>query len=146
MLLTAGELVDLRRINVVWAMHDVAECNTKPRAPAHFHASIHDARKPQEFRPMPMHVPTSSNSDHSVLRGTLAAPTTPAPLLKTAEEVQAEFHASPRSIAAWARMHGFNPTLAQMVIAGTRKCLRGQSLRIAVALGMKRDPAVVHPR
>lgn len=89
-----------------------------------------------------MHAPTSSNSQHAGLWSTCAAP----PLLKTVEEVQAEFQASPRSIAAWARMHGFNPTLAQMVIAGTRKCMRGQSLRIAVALGMKRDSAAVQPR
>lgn len=41
------------------------------------------------------------------------------------------------SVAEWARQHGFNRYLVYMVLRGERKCLRGESFRIAEALGMK---------
>lgn len=41
------------------------------------------------------------------------------------------------NIAQWSRENGFNPSLVYQVLDGSRKCLRGQSFRIAKALGMK---------
>jgi len=41
------------------------------------------------------------------------------------------------SIAEWARCKGFNPRLVYQVLAGNRKCLRGESFDIAKELGMK---------
>lgn len=41
------------------------------------------------------------------------------------------------TIAAWARQRGFSVPLTRMVLAGKRKCLRGQSHEIAVALRIK---------
>lgn len=41
------------------------------------------------------------------------------------------------SIAEWARANGFSCGLVYQVLEGRRKCLRGQSYRIAVALGIK---------
>lgn len=42
------------------------------------------------------------------------------------------------SISEWARENGFAAGLVYSVLHGKRKCLRGQSYRIAVALGLKR--------
>lgn len=41
------------------------------------------------------------------------------------------------SIAEWARAEGFSTALVYQVIDGKRPCVRGQSHRIAVALGLK---------
>lgn len=41
------------------------------------------------------------------------------------------------SIAEWARANGFSSGLVYQVLEGKRKCVRGQSYRIAVALGIK---------
>src|SRR6185369_7841127 len=48
-----------------------------------------------------------------------------------------EFLESGTCVAEWARQKGFNPRLVYQVLAGKRKCLRGQSFQIARALGMK---------
>lgn len=61
------------------------------------------------------------------------------PSLRTPEQVRALFNESGTSISDWARERGFSVVLTRMVIAGKRKCLRGQSHQIAVALGMKRE-------
>ena len=57
--------------------------------------------------------------------------------LRTEEEAKAVFRESGTSIADWAREHGFSGELTRMVLAGKRKCLRGQSHQIAVALCIK---------
>jgi gp16 family phage-associated protein len=49
------------------------------------------------------------------------------------------------SVVDWSLQRGFNPTLVYAVIGGERKCLRGQSFRIAVALGLKPAPAPDNP-
>lgn len=41
------------------------------------------------------------------------------------------------SVAEWARANGFSSGLVYAVLDGRRKCLRGQSFRIAVALGLR---------
>ncbi len=42
-----------------------------------------------------------------------------------------------KPISAWAREHGFSPTLVHNVLTGKRACLYGESFRIAVALGIR---------
>ncbi|MDP3777551.1 MAG: DNA-binding protein [Methylotenera sp.] len=42
------------------------------------------------------------------------------------------------SVAEWARVNGFSTTLVYQVLDGKRKCLRGQSHQIALALGIKK--------
>lgn len=41
------------------------------------------------------------------------------------------------NVKAWAVSRGFNPALVYSVLRGERKCLRGQSHEVAVALGLK---------
>lgn len=49
----------------------------------------------------------------------------------------ADFHAGGTSIADWARARKFSVRLVYAVVRGERKCLRGQSFRIAKELGLK---------
>lgn len=49
------------------------------------------------------------------------------------------------TIAQWARDHQFSEPLVREVLAGRKKCLRGQSHNIAVALGMKRGEPTTRP-
>ncbi len=55
----------------------------------------------------------------------------------TTREVQQWFRSSGITIRQWAERNGFNPALVYTVVQGKRKCLRGQSHQIAVALGIK---------
>ena len=57
--------------------------------------------------------------------------------LRTPEEVQADFARKGISYSAWATARGYNCNLVIEVINGKRKCLRGQSHKIAVELGIK---------
>jgi len=60
-----------------------------------------------------------------------------------AERVSAEqrawksFREQGINVKAWAADRGFNPGLVYSVLRGERKCLRGQSHDVAVALGLK---------
>lgn len=56
---------------------------------------------------------------------------------KTHEDAARTFHAQGVTISEWATRHGFCVSLVYQVLAGKRKCLRGQSHRIAVALKLK---------
>jgi len=40
-------------------------------------------------------------------------------------------------VTDWAKVRGYEPKLVYAVISGARKCLRGDSLRIAQDLGLK---------
>lgn len=62
--------------------------------------------------------------------------------LRTPEQVRNRFERNGISIADWARSKGFNLVLTRMVAAGQRRCVRGQSHQIALALGMKRDDGI----
>lgn len=55
----------------------------------------------------------------------------------TEEQARSSILRAESSIASWARKNGFSVELTRMVLAGKRKCLRGQSLQIAVALRLK---------
>lgn len=48
------------------------------------------------------------------------------------------FDESGISVAEWARVNGFSSSLVYQVLEGHRKCLRGQSHQIAIALGIKK--------
>lgn len=58
-----------------------------------------------------------------------------------ANEVRERFVAEGVNIAEWARERGFSGDLVHRVLSGTRKCRRGESHRIAVALGIKPKPS-----
>jgi gp16 family phage-associated protein len=55
----------------------------------------------------------------------------------TADEAQKWFRNNGLNISSWALEQGFTPALVYAVLQGRRKCLRGQSHQIAVALGLK---------
>lgn len=57
--------------------------------------------------------------------------------LMSPAQVQALFRESGVTVADWANRNGFSPPLVYAVMKGKRKCLRGESHHIAVALGMK---------
>ena len=58
-------------------------------------------------------------------------------MTRSADDVRAEFKQKGLSISGWAIAHGFSTTLVFEVLAGRKKCIRGQSHRIAVMLGLK---------
>ncbi|MHB1359387.1 MAG: DNA-binding protein [Rhodocyclaceae bacterium] len=57
--------------------------------------------------------------------------------LLSPDQVQAWFRESGVSVIDWAAENEFSPALVYAVMKGKRKCLRGKSHHIAVALGMK---------
>lgn len=57
--------------------------------------------------------------------------------LSAEQRVWQHFRASGINVRAWALERGFNPGLVYSVLRGERKCLRGQSHDVAVALGLK---------
>lgn len=59
--------------------------------------------------------------------------------LKTFQEARSDFRRRGITIATWAKENGFEIKLVYAVLAGERKCYRGESHRIAVALGIKQD-------
>jgi gp16 family phage-associated protein len=67
--------------------------------------------------------------------------------LKKPAEVRAEFARKGISISAWAREHKCSRTLVSELLAGSekRRCVRGQSHRIAVLLGLKAGEIVDSP-
>lgn len=52
-------------------------------------------------------------------------------------QVQNWFRSNGININDWSLRQGFTPALVYAVLQGKRKCLRGQSHSIAVALGIK---------
>lgn len=57
--------------------------------------------------------------------------------VKTPAEVRAEFVAAGVNMSAWARVNGFHRQAVVELLNGTRKGLRGETHRAAVALGLK---------
>lgn len=56
--------------------------------------------------------------------------------------VKALFEEAGVPISEWARLHGFSTALVYQVLDGNRLCLRGQSHRIAIALGLKKGVVI----
>ncbi|WP_222862262.1 DNA-binding protein [Zoogloea oleivorans] len=59
-------------------------------------------------------------------------------MVLNANQVREWFRDNGITIVRWAHDHGFSPGLVYQVTQGKRKCLRGQSHLIAVALGLKK--------
>lgn len=58
-------------------------------------------------------------------------------MAKKIEDVLKEFHQTGTTVTEWAKRNHFNPWLVYTILQGRRKCLRGKSHKIAVALGIK---------
>lgn len=56
---------------------------------------------------------------------------------KSNDDVWRIFRTNGLTARGWAEAHGYEPALVYAVLSGTRKCLRGKSFEIAVALGIK---------
>lgn len=52
-------------------------------------------------------------------------------------EIKNIFEEAGISVSEWARIRGFSSGLVYQVLNGERKCQRGQSHKIAIALGLK---------
>ena len=55
--------------------------------------------------------------------------------------VKAAFKAEGIAVSEWGRARGFDVRLVRAVLYGQCKGVRGESHKIAVALGLKEDPA-----
>ena len=53
------------------------------------------------------------------------------------QRVRDQFAASGVSIAKWSKERGFSDYLVRQILTGKRQAVRGQSHKIAVALGLK---------
>lgn len=62
--------------------------------------------------------------------------------LLTHEQARAEFNRKGISVAQWARENDFGRSLVYEVLSGRKRCLRGDSHRIAVLLGLKAGEVV----
>jgi gp16 family phage-associated protein len=56
---------------------------------------------------------------------------------RTEQDVRSEFRRLGLSISDWARSRDYSVQLVYQVLAGRKRCLRGQSHAIAVSLGLK---------
>jgi gp16 family phage-associated protein len=65
--------------------------------------------------------------------------------LRTAKEARAWLGYQGISIAQWARENEFSDQLVREVLAGRKRCLRGQCHNIAIALGMKEGTPTDRP-
>lgn len=64
-------------------------------------------------------------------------PISPQDGLNAEQRIWKHFREQGINVKAWAMDNGFDPGVVYSVLRGERKCLRGQSHRIAVALGLK---------
>jgi len=62
-------------------------------------------------------------------------------MAEKAADVKARFEAEGIAIAEWARARGFEPRMVYRALSGELKGKRGTGHRIAVALGLKDEPA-----
>lgn len=65
--------------------------------------------------------------------------------LRTADDVRAELQRKGISVSSWAVANGYSTTLVFEVLAGRKKCIRGQAHNIAVSLGMKDGEVCKNP-
>jgi gp16 family phage-associated protein len=65
---------------------------------------------------------------------------------RLAAKIKAKFQREGKAISSWADENGFERTLVYHVLNGYRPCVRGESHRCAVALGLKPDPNAALPR
>jgi gp16 family phage-associated protein len=60
---------------------------------------------------------------------------------KRAAQVKASFRARGESASDWAKAHGFDVQIVYRILNGRTPAYRGQTHQVAVALGLKPDPA-----
>lgn len=60
----------------------------------------------------------------------------------TPQTVKQQFELHGLSIREWAQAQGFSERLVYAVLSGKSKGLRGESFRIAVALGLRNEPCI----
>lgn len=65
---------------------------------------------------------------------------------RTREQVRSAFAAHGLTVVEWAEERGFNADLVYAALAGRTRCIRGESHRIAVALGLKTSTGMPDPR
>lgn len=63
----------------------------------------------------------------------------------TPAQVKHHFQSHGLSIRDWAAARGFSESLVYSVLSGKRKALRGESFKIAVALGLQDPPPAECP-
>lgn len=63
-------------------------------------------------------------------------------MLRTPEEIRDDFKHKGLSISQWATANGYSTNLVFEVLSGRKKAVRGQSHKIAVALGLKEGEIV----
>lgn len=63
-------------------------------------------------------------------------------MLRTPEEVRAEFQRKGVSIASWATANNLNVNMVFEVLSGRKKGIRGQAHKIAVLLGLKEGEVI----
>lgn len=73
------------------------------------------------------------------------APAASPAAVRTPDEARAELQRQGISISEWAVANGFSVPIVFEVLRGQRKCIRGQSHRIAVALGLKEGAICANP-
>lgn len=66
-------------------------------------------------------------------------------MIRTPEEARAELQRKGITVSEWALANGFSVPIVFEVLSGRRKCIRGQSHRIAVALGIKEGEICANP-
>lgn len=57
--------------------------------------------------------------------------------MTTIDQVICDINSNGINVAEWCRLNGFNAQLVYRVLRGQSACKRGESHRIAVALGLK---------
>ncbi len=55
----------------------------------------------------------------------------------TLSDIRSIFESNGISVAQWSREHGFQSALVYRVLKGDAKCRRGETHKIAIALGIK---------
>lgn len=63
-------------------------------------------------------------------------------MLRTPDEVRAEFQRKGVSIASWAAANNLNVNMVFEVLSGRKKGIRGQAHKIAVLLGLKEGEVI----
>lgn len=61
--------------------------------------------------------------------------------MRSREEIRSEFERQGLTVKCWALHHGFEPSEVYAMLAGRTRGRRGRAHDLAVALGLKADPA-----
>lgn len=62
--------------------------------------------------------------------------------IKTLQQVRDEFARQGQTARGWAKANGFHESTVYEVLAGRKKCLRGEAHKVAVVLGLKQGVVI----